>query len=102
MRQYQRNRRTKALTECGVGIETETVNPELIVSPDLGEPSGVRLVLNEAARRVLQDESLDSAIVARSVASLASVALKLIEQTDFVERLETLESRIQEQERNKQ
>jgi hypothetical protein len=69
---------------AGDGIEAETVCPvpasvEVIRDPDVGTLEGVRQSLNVVVSRVLNDESLDPAIQGRTIASLCSVALRLVE-----------------------
>jgi hypothetical protein len=100
-RQRERQRRSGALDLCMTdGVDTENVCPpvEVIRNPDLGTVEGIRQSLNTVAARVLNDESLDSAIQGRTIAGLCTVALRLIEVRDMEERLAAIETQLAQQE----
>lgn len=95
-RERQRRHRHKAL---GPILEVVNCDAENVTPPDLGSASGVRALLNFAGGKLIREADLtDGPTLARAVGTLAGAALKLLEVTDFVERLTALEAQIQKQE----
>jgi len=94
-RERQRKHRHKALGPILEVVQCDAEN----VTPDLGSASGVRALLNFAGGKLIREADLtDGPTLARAVGTLAGAALKLLEVSDLVERLESLEEAIQRQE----
>jgi hypothetical protein len=95
-RERKRKSRFLALKEITGGGQA-LPEMEIVTSPDLGDASGIRGLLNFAAGKVIHEAHLsDAATVARAVGTLAGAALKLLEVADLVERLESLERQMSE------
>jgi hypothetical protein len=98
-RDWQRAKRNKVLVEVAGGFEKDAV--ELLESPDIGTPGGIRSALNEAVGRLVVADGIDPVMFARGIASLCSVALKFVEVADIAQRLDEIEAQISRQEANR-